>query len=391
MISIPIYFLFLIIIVTTAFLYLFGYKFIKKKMYLWFFSYLKWEVWNLFRKKVSPVHVMFLVADHYEPGPRTEIVREWIRRYPEIADKHRDADGLPPQHTWFYPCERAEGRFEQLEILSELVHSGYGEIELHLHHQNDTADTLREKLIKAKEIYSRIGALVTCDDKAVFGFVHGNWALDNSIILGSENFCGVNNEITVLKEEGCYADFTFPAVNTTAQPSKINSIYYAVDDPEKPKSHNTGIDVKVSKPPSGDLLIIQGPLSVNFRDWSSGFYPRIENGEVEGTSPPSLKRVDQWVRTNIHVKGKPDWVFVKIHTHGALPGSMDIFLDDTIDQIYTYLETKYNNGKNYSLHYVTAREAYNIIKAAEAGLSGNPNQYRDYLIKPYKNSALKIK
>lgn len=29
------------------------------------------------------------------------------------------------------------------------------------------------------------------------------------------------------------------------------------------------------------------------------------------------------------------------------------------------------------------RETYNSIKAAEAGLKGNPNEYRDYIIKPY--------
>lgn len=334
---------------------------------------------------------MFLVADHFEPGPNNEIVKQWVEKYPEIAKKHRDADGRPPRHTWFYPSERVEGRFEQLQMLSELTLSGFGEIELHLHHQNDTEETLRQKFRDAKRVYNKVGALITTDEKITFGFVHGDWALDNSIIINNENLCGVNNEITILKEEGCYADFTFPAINTDAQPKKINSIYYALDDPNSAKSHNTGIDVKVLKPPAGDLMIIQGPLSINFRDWISVFYPRIENGGVEGSNPVYVSRVDQWVKTGIHVKGKPDWIFIKIHTHGAIPGSMDIFLGDAIDQVYSYLETKYNDGTNYCLHYVTAREAYNIIKAAEAGLSGNPNQYRDYIIKPYKNSAQQSK
>jgi hypothetical protein len=34
------------------------------------------------------------------------------------------------------------------------------------------------------------------------------------------------------------------------------------------------------------------------------------------------------------------------------------------------------------LHYVTAREVYNIIKAAEAGLTGSPHDYRDYELPP---------
>jgi hypothetical protein len=40
----------------------------------------------------------------------------------------------------------------------------------------------------------------------------------------------------------------------------------------------------------------------------------------------------------------------------------------------------YNDGTNYVLHYVTAREVYNIIKAAEAGMQGDPGQYRDYIL-----------
>ncbi len=55
------------------------------------------------------------------------------------------------------------------------------------------------------------------------------------------------------------------------------------------------------------------------------------------------------------------------------------------DKLHTYLEQKYNDGKNYVLHYVTAREAYNIAKAAEAGKTGSPNDYRDFVVRPYVN------
>ncbi len=46
--------------------------------------------------------------------------------------------------------------------------------------------------------------------------------------------------------------------------------------------------------------------------------------------------------------------------------------------MHDHLERVYNDGSNYVLHYVTAREMYNIIKAAEAGRSGNPREYRDF-------------
>ena len=54
--------------------------------------------------------------------------------------------------------------------------------------------------------------------------------------------------------------------------------------------------------------------------------------------------------------------------------------------MFTYLEKKYNDGNNYILHYATARECYNIVKAAEAGMQGKPNEYRNFIIKPYIES-----
>jgi hypothetical protein len=48
--------------------------------------------------------------------------------------------------------------------------------------------------------------------------------------------------------------------------------------------------------------------------------------------------------------------------------------------MHSYLETKYNDGENYILHYVSAREMYNIAKAAETGNDGNPNEYRDFIL-----------
>ncbi len=68
----------------------------------------------------------------------------------------------------------------------------------------------------------------------------------------SGNNCGINNELLILKETGCYADFTFPSAPHPTQPSTINSIYYAKDDPLAPNSHNTGgVHAKVKQKPWG--------------------------------------------------------------------------------------------------------------------------------------------
>jgi hypothetical protein len=158
----------------------------------------------------------------------------------------------------------------------------------------------------------------------------------------------------------------------------INAIYYATDDPVKPKSHDTGELVRVGGKASGDLLIVQGPLGLNWRNRRFGIVPRIENADVRRACPPTPDRVDAWIDIGVHVEGRPEWVFVKIHTHGTQERDMDTLLGDAADRMHRHLEQNYNDGKRYVLHYVTAREVYNIIKAAEAGLTGNPHDYRDY-------------
>ena len=59
---------------------------------------------------------------------------------------------------------------------------------------------------------------------------------------------------------------------------------------------------------------------------------------------------------------------------------MDVLLGRPTDDMFTYLEEKYNDGERYVLHYASAREMYNIAIAAGASKTGNPNEYRDFKI-----------
>src|SRR5258707_498316 len=81
----------------------------------------------------------------------------------------------------------------------------------------------------------------------MYAFIHGNWALDNSRPDG--RWCGINNELDVLRETGCFADFTLPSAPSPCQTSTINRIYYAVDDPKRPKSHDTGFPIAEHRTP----------------------------------------------------------------------------------------------------------------------------------------------
>lgn len=352
---------------------------------IWLSSWLKQD-WKAPAPEGTLRHLMFCFVDHYEPawlqpGLETERARvaRWKQDYPRLCATHRDADGRPPVHTFFFPEE--EYRPEHIDDLVDLCRQGLGEIEIHLHHDHDTEAGLRDKLRGfTQTLVNRHDALPVNPrtGQAQWAFIHGNWALDNAHPDGSG--CGVNNELIILREEGCYADYTLPAAPNPCQTSTINQIYYATDDPARPKSHDTGTPVRVGTPPSGDLMIIQGPLTFDFGKRKFGLIPRIESSDIRTICPPSPERVDMWVDTGIHVKGRPEWVFVKIHTHGTQERDMDTLLGSAMDRTFSHLETRYNCGKQWKLHYVSAREMYNIIKAAEEGKSGDPNAYRDHVI-----------
>jgi len=334
---------------------------------------------------MRPRHLMFLFVDHFEPRDAAA-VEAWTRQYPEMARRHRDADGRPPRHTWFYDSDDAR----VLDRLAGLCRQGLGEVELHLHHGNDTADSLTERIEQRKESFHQSGALITATGQRTFGFIHGKWSLDNS---RGDAHCGVNNELQVLRRTGCYADFTFPAWGRM-QPHKVNSIYYATDDPAAPKSYDTGVDVQVGRDPSGDLMIFQGPgarsgLPERIGKWRLVRAPLERfflTCNITYYSPWSPKRMARWVAAHVHVRGRPEWTFIKVHTHGAREKNFDAYFGRGADAMCDGLESLYNDREQWSLHYVTAREAHNIVKAAEAGQTGDPGQYRDFAISPYQNT-----
>jgi hypothetical protein len=59
-----------------------------------------------------------------------------------------------------------------------------------------------------------------------------------------------------------------------------------------------------------------------------------------------------------------------------------MFEDGAFDELCRELQAEYNDGQHYRLHYVSARECYNVARAAQAGCAGNPNDYRNYVITP---------
>jgi hypothetical protein len=349
--------------------------------------------------------VMLCVCDHFEPlhrADKPEALRRmaaWKTEFPKNIAPFRDADGVRPRHTCFYPIEQYDP--DLLNDVAELCRASGAEVEVHLHHDRDTEETLRAKLEKGIADFTRHGFLPRDETgRTRWGFVHGDWALDNSHPDGAQ--CGVSNELSLLRELGCYADFTLPSCPDVTQTRTINRLYYAQDTPS-PKSHDTGVQVRVLRagdlqspsgaspltggdckspaPNFGDLLIVQGPLGLNWERRKLGFLPRLENSDLTAVNPPRPDRMRVWLRQHIHVLGRPEWIFVKLHCHGGPPPNSGVFLGEPYRKFHQHLAETYTEAKGWRLHYVTARELVNILHAAEEGHSGNAGLFRDHRYK----------
>lgn len=342
------------------------------------------------RSVPSPTHVFLCVADHFEPdwhgaapSLQEQRVDRWVQQYGPSTDGLSDSRGRPPQHTFFYPIEcYNEGHVEKL---ASLVRLGLGDVEVHLHHDDDHPDSLRELLLKSVDcLHSRHGLLAKdADGRIRYGFIHGNWALDNSHPDG--RWCGVNNELTILRETGCYADFTMPAAPHPAQTRTINSIYYAIDDPHRPKSHDTGISARRNhSPPADGLLMIQGPLLITQnKPWQK---PKVENGNLIGTQPPTTDRVDDWLRAAVAVEGHQRWLFIKLHTHGAKEANSDVLLGPAMRQFHVSLR-EHAAERRYEYFYVTAREMAQLVVQAQQGLSVPEFDKLNWISRPTGNRS----
>ena len=340
-----------------------------RNMHLWIIPYIldaprRW----LWRPK-GQVHVYFAFVDHYEPyrgGVAAEqaqwLVKQWHEKYPDAALKHTDSDGNPPQHTFFYPEEEYDSTI--LNDLEAICNQGVGDVEIHLHHDNDTAENLASTLTDFAALLNKQHQFLRLNsdtDQIQYAFIHGNWALDNS---DKGHWCGVDNELSVLTDTGCYMDMTFPSAPSATQPKKINSIYFAKGQPNTRQSHNQGRNLEVGQWGNPDeLLMVQGPLMLNWKQRKFGLIPRIEAGEISADAPPSAQRARLWGNCRIRIAGADEHLFIKIHTHGAVESTMDmLFEKGGFDQLWSELEKQYRDRPGYQLHYVTAWQLYQRLR-----------------------------
>lgn len=333
---------------------------------LWFPGYLRNRLTS--RRLPRGGRVWVAITDHWEPywkRPSDQVASErlsvWVKHWPEIARRHSDSTGRPPQYTFFYPQEEYRPQF--LDALAEMKRAGVADVDIHIHHDGEGQQNFVDRMSGFIDtLVNRHGLLRMVNGRAVFGFIHGNWALDNSRPDG--RCCGLNNEITLLRDLGCYADFTMPSGNSPTQSRTINTIYWATDDPLRPRSYDHGVAVRAGHPGSGDLLMIPGPLGLR---WAGRMAPRMEAGELASYDLPTSYRVERWLSLAPRI-GRD--IFLKLFTHGAQERhSTALLLEGGLDRLFSSL-TEGCKNRGYQLRYVSAWEMRQAVDAAAGAQSG---------------------
>jgi hypothetical protein len=345
-------------------------------------------------RKSADAHLIIAVADHFEPSIVPENGRaraalseqenrleRWCSEYPKCVSPWVDSDGQTFRHTYFYPAEQYQESI--VKRLAEHCRAGWGELEIHLHHGVDTPDTnenTRRTIVGFRDRLAALGCLAEASESGPprFAFVHGNWALAN--VRGGA-CCGVDDELQLLADLGCYADFTLPSFPDPSQIAKINSIYECALPLDRRAPHRRGKDLRVCEPPTKFPLIVQGPLLVDLSRRIHSFpFPRFENGELTDAHPPSMARLRLWRRMQITVRGRPEWIFVKLHCHGMDPRDTSSMYGNLLRSFLQQM-CELKNQEGVHVHYVTAREMVNIMLAACDGHEGDPGKFRDYRLR----------
>jgi hypothetical protein len=371
----------------------------------WLSRYPSWRAGELARRTLSWIacggraHLILVVANHFEPSwderigkvaLATQLARvdEWCEQARATGDVTRDCDGAPFRHTYFYPAEQYHRPL--VERLAELEADGFGEVEIHLHHgveRPDTPENLRRALEEFRDLLSEEHHCLSRLDgvgQPRYAFVHGNLALANSM---GGRCCGVDSEMRILAETGCYADLTLPAAPLQPQTPRINALYQCGRPLDEPVPHWTGKNLRVGAKITLPVLLT-GPLVFDWSRRRRGLpAPRIDDGALTASYPLTPERLRRWRGAGVCVRGRPEWIFIKLYCHGFFPNAQAATIGEPAQWfLQETLEWADRDGR-FKIHFATAREAFNIALAAVDGHGGEPGSYRNYRLRPIRQAA----
>ncbi len=346
-------------------------------------------------------HVIFTIANHFEPAwspsgalgidAQRRRLDDWHEMARRIGESVRDADGTAFRHTNFYPAEQYDKKI--LDKMAEIQAEGLGETEVHLHHGVDAPDTsenvrrvfseFRDCLANEHRLLSRLDGV----GMPRWAFVHGNLALANS---GGGKFCGVDDEMQILEDTGCYVDMTLPSAPDETQVAEINRIYECGFPHVEKVPHRRGRAVTVGADILRFPLIFQGPLVLNWTRRIKGIpVPRIEDGALVANQPMDLARFARWKNANVTVHGRSEWIFVKLYCHGFFDHDQSACIGDDARAFFESIIEDGQRSGTYDVHFASARESVNMVLAAIDGRHGSPGEFRDYRLRTIMDESQK--
>jgi hypothetical protein len=363
----------------------------------WLLRYPFWRTHELVRRLTEESdqqqHLIFVIANHFEPGwsddgtildlsTQQRRLEDWCEQARLIGEAVRDHDRTSFRHTNFYPAEQYHKSL--LERMASLQAAGLGEVEIHLHHgveQPDTAENTRRVLLEFRDALAqehKCLSRMTDEETPMYAFVHGNWALANS---ARGRCCGVDSEMQILAETGCYADLTLPSAPDISQVARINAIYQCGHSLTEARPHRNGPSVRVGS--QTELpLIFTGPLAFDWGRRRKGVpVPRLDNGALTARYPPTVERLNRWSAARIGVRGRPEWVFIKLYCHGFFDEDQSAMIGDEMKRFLSEVLELAERTRRFKLHFASAREMFNIAMAAVDGREGEPGLYRDYKLR----------
>ncbi len=217
-----------------------------------------------------------------------------------------------------------------------------------------------------------------------YAFVHGNFALAN---CADGYACGVDNEMQILADTGCYVDMTYPAAAFhPAQIAILNSLYECELPLDQTAPQRYGRYLQAGHPITKLPFIVQGPLMLDFDRNSRSGFGRLDNAAITGRNPASLRRLALWKEAAITVAGRPDWLFIKLHTHGMDPVDSENVLRAPMQKFLAELDRRRRRAKRNSAFRFCARNGQHRLAACD-GREGNPGDYRDYRYKLGRKNA----
>ena len=269
-----------------------------------------------------PRHLLFAFCDHYEPlwgrrvgrDRRRARARAGIEGYPQLGAAVSRRRRPPPAPLVL--LSRASSTARRTSTRSAVWRAaGFGEVELHLHHDGDTAERAARTLARVSRQRTRSTAIFRAARTAgcATPFIHGNWCLANARRDG--RWCGVDDELRCCSRPAATPTSRSRPRPTSPSPasSTRSTGRTAISVARGRTNEDVGPRRRAHARPHPDD---RGPARADSaRRWARACASRTRR------SPRTIRRrrsaLRTWVAQDIHVAGRPEWVFVKVHTHGA--------------------------------------------------------------------------